>query len=161
MLLQALSSPRCRDWNELRTRSGVRQLGVHLQRPLRGLGKALRVTSNSEPVIEAMLKRNIEDEIEDSVQKGCELETVKKIVNRKDLCNLQDPDALHIDQNAECFIDDTLACYLTPKRVLKAGNENLFRNGSIRVCEERVGGSKQIRQSRWRSMGRCPERAPG
>ena len=61
------------------------------------LGKAPRVTSNSEPVIEALLKRNMEDGIEDSVQKGCEVEVSKNNVDPKKLFNLQSAESLHLD----------------------------------------------------------------
>ena len=57
-------------WKELRRKSGLRQLGVHLPHPLRGLGKALRVTTNSETIIDAILKRDLREELETSVQKG-------------------------------------------------------------------------------------------
>ena len=76
VIFQRLSSPRwtCRPWEPLRNKAGVRQLGVFLQEPLRDLGKTLRVSTNSEPIAEALMSKRKEADIEESIQKGCEVE---------------------------------------------------------------------------------------
>ena len=103
-------------WKELRRKPGLRQLGVHVAHPLRGLGKALRVTSNSETIIDAILKREPHEELETCVQKGCEVEFAKH--SQKGLFNLRHTDDLHIDMSKSSFVDDTTGKTLDSKQTL-------------------------------------------
>ena len=91
------------------------------------------MTSNSEPVIEAMLKRNMEDEVE-IVQKGCEVEVSKKNVDPKVLFNLQSAESLHLDPKC-CFVDDTTGQLLDPKATKEARELEMKTFKQMKVYE--------------------------
>ena len=133
MLFQSLTS-RNKELDEVKKMGDTRQLGIHLQRPLRGLGKALRVTSNSQAVIEALLKRNAKEDVEESVRKGCEVEVVKKSENPKEIFNLQSSEDLHLDPKCY-FVDDTTGQVLDSKATKEARKLEMKTFDEMKVYE--------------------------
>ena len=59
-------------FNHLRSKTGVRQLGVHCG------GRALRVTTNSTAIKEALRKTGGSKDVEEKIKKGCEVEKCEK-----------------------------------------------------------------------------------
>ena len=118
VILQSLSSPRWAvdQWSRMRSLAGSRQFGVHVQdadrRP-----KALRVTTNSNAVAEAMLDNCGTKGVEEKVQKGCEVEKCEKLM--RPLLNLSSHGSLHQKDGTDIFVDDTTGIVLD----LKATND--------------------------------------
>ena len=85
-------------WEELRRKNGVVQLGLHLSTRYSGLGKALRVTTNSHTIRDSMLKKGNGDDFKKEIQKVCEVDVCAKNEATKPILNLQNSDDLHHDK---------------------------------------------------------------
>jgi len=115
---QDLNAPRwaCVPWEKTWKKSDVKQVGVHLD--VTGGGKGLRLTTNSEQIIEAIRERtNLS--FEEKIQKGCEVSERQK--NQKyNTLHLNSSGSLHYEDTCGNFVDDTTGSVLDKKETLKA-----------------------------------------
>jgi len=116
---QEMSAPRwaCRPWDDLRRLQDVHQIGVHLD--VEGWGNAVRLTTNSEQIVEA-IKEKTNLKFEERVQKGLDLDICKRDQIRKDLFQLNSPESLHYEDICGNFIDDSTGFVLDQKETSKA-----------------------------------------
>ena len=105
----------CKPWEQLRGQSGVKQMGVHLNN--NGRGKALRLTTNSEQIVEALRERtNLS--FEDRIKKGLDVDKSRQ--TESEILHLRSSESLHYADPVGIFVDDSTGLVLDQKETMKA-----------------------------------------